>query len=147
MPEDGIKNIEDLAGKSLPHQSTSFHSTKIEVNTQVKIGDLLPKTEELERLEKISPGITNRFLAMSEANMAHRQEVEKRELDLIEIEQKNDYSLNRNGQIIFALLVISMLIVVGLGFYFNVSYAVIIGLIGLTGTIGKALFERKKSTT
>jgi uncharacterized membrane protein len=81
----------------------------------------LPPASELERLEKLAKGATNRLLAMAEKQQAHRHEWENRALDNHTSERK------RTNLYAFTFSITALLCAFGLGYFGQPTPASVIG--------------------
>jgi len=104
----------------------------------------LPKAEELVKLEKLCPGITNDFVEMMKANLANEIEYDKKALDLedkrikvIQNESGREHITIRFGQAIGGIVSLSVL---GLAYLLisKSQYSTAVALIGVAGALGIA---------
>jgi uncharacterized membrane protein len=84
-------------------------------------GGSLPPVAELERLEKLVKGTTNRLLVMAEKQQAHRHEWENRSLENHRAERK------RTNLYAFLFSVAALLCTFGLGYFGQPAPAGVIG--------------------
>lgn len=104
----------------------------------------LPKAEELEKLEKLRPGITNDFVEMMKSNLANEIEydqkalaLEDKRMETINKEAEREHTTIRLGQVIGGVIALSVL---GLS-YLLIStgeFSTAVALIGVAGALGIA---------
>jgi uncharacterized membrane protein len=98
---------------------------------------ILPPASEAERYEKLLPGITERWMKLTEDEATHRRTVENRDLD-------NECRVQSRGQIIAFILVLASLVVTVVCAFLKQSVGTVASVIVACACLAAILFRNRE---
>ena len=127
-----------MSGKS-SREGVSFQDgdKQYQVVKEVREAALIPPAAELERYEKIHPGMAERMLSMAEKQQEHR-------LQQGDVKTTRNYNLAVFGQLICAFLCLCGIGLAAAGLIFKYQYAVGFGIVSVVGIIAVGAISRNK---